>query len=316
MARYVTHRLLLTIPTLVLLTIAVFSLLRLIPGDAVIAQIAQGGVVPQANIDAVRRQLGLDQPFIVQYAHWAASAVRGNLGTSLTSRRPVTAEMFKSLRVTVELALLAIVLSVFIGIPLGVLAAVRHNSRLDHVVRIFAVAGVAVPDFWLGTLVILFLSLGLHYLPPPGFVSFFSDPLKNLSQIWIPASILGVRLAAVTTRMTRSMTLEVLHQDYVRTAVAKGLSNRTMLQRHALKNALIPVVTVLGNQVGQLMAGALIMETLFSLPGIGQLTLISIQQRDYSQLQGNVLILGIVVLMVNLAVDILYARLDPRVHFS
>jgi peptide/nickel transport system permease protein len=316
MARYIAHRILLLIPTLLLLSLAVFSLLRLIPGDAVVAQIAQGGVVPQSNMDAVRKQLGLDQPFAIQYLRWVGSAARGNLGKSLISHRPVTAELFKSLRVTAELAILAIMLSIALGIPFGILAAVKHNSPLDHVVRVLSISGVAVPDFWLGTIAILVLSVWLHYLPPSGFVPFFSDPLKNLSQVWLPVCILGVRLSAVTTRMTRSMTLDVLHQDYVRTAVAKGLSNRTMLQRHALKNALIPVVTVIGNQVGVLMAGALIMETLFSLPGLGQLTLISIQQRDYAQLQGNVLVLGIIVMMVNLLVDVLYARLDPRIHFS
>ena len=316
MARYFVHRIMLMVPTLLLLSLAVFSLLRLIPGDAVVAQIAEGGVVPQANMDAVRKQLGLDQPFIVQYVRWASSAARGNLGKSLISQRPVTAELLKSLQVTAELAVLAVLLSVALGIPLGILAAVKHNSPPDHIIRIFAVSGVAVPDFWLGTIAILVLSLWLRYLPPAGFVPFFSDPLRNLSQVWLPVCILGVRLSAVTTRMTRSMTLDVLHQDYVRTAVAKGLTDQTMLQRHVLKNALIPVVTVLGNQVGALMAGALIMETLFSLPGLGQLTLVSIQQRDYAQLQGNVLVLGTIVMFVNLMVDLIYARLDPRIHYS
>jgi peptide/nickel transport system permease protein len=209
-----------------------------------------------------------------------------------------------------------LIASTAIAVPLGVVSALKHNTPIDHVARVVAVMGIATPDFFIGTVVILFMSLWLRYLPPGGFVNLFQDPVRNLSQMWIPALILGIRLSAITTRLTRSMMLDVLNQDYVRTAVAKGLRQRQVLVRHALKNALIPVVTVMGGQFTALMGGAVVIETLFSLPGIGQLTLASIQARDYTQIQGNVLVFAVLVLLVNLIVDLLYAGLDPRIHYA
>jgi peptide/nickel transport system permease protein len=312
---YVARRLLLFIPTLLLVSLGVFSLLRLIPGDAVMAQIATTGMVPKANLDAARRQLGLDAPFFVQYLRWLAGILHGNLGTSLVARQTVLGRLEQALPITAELAILALVTSTIVAIPLGVISALKYNSALDHVARVLAVTGIATPDFFIGTIVILFLSLWLRYLPPSGFEPLLKDPLTNISQMWIPGLILGVRLAAITTRLTRATMLDVLHEDYVRTAIAKGLRPRHVLVRHALKNALIPIITVMGGQFTALMAGAVVIETLFSLPGIGQLTLASIQARDYTQIQGNVLVFAMLVLTVNLGVDILYAQLDPRIQY-
>ena len=316
MLAYISRRLALVVPSLLLVSFGVFSLLRLVPGDALMAKIADAGMVPKANLDAIRHQLGIDQPFLVQYVHWLSGLVHGNFGRSLITNRSVLGQIGDALPVTVELALIALSVSVLLAVPVGVLAALKRNSPFDHVLRVLAVTGTAFPDFFLGTVAILALSIWFHYLPPSGFVPFFSDPLKNLSQIWIPALIIGVRLSAVTTRLTRAMMLDVLHQDYVRTASAKGLRQRRVVIRHALKNALIPVVTVVGNQFGALLAGSVVMESLFSLPGVGGLTLASIQQRDYSQIQGNVMVLAAVVLLINLGVDLLYANLDPRVRLS
>ena len=316
MISYIFRRLLLFIPTLLLVSIGVFSLLRLIPGDAIMAQVAGSGMVPKENIDAARRQLGLDAPFVVQYLRWIAGVVHGNLGTSLVAKQTVVGQLERALPVTAELAIIALLTSMLVAIPLGVLSAVKHNTPMDHIARIVAVTGIATPDFFIGTIVILFMSLWLRYLPPGGFAPFFENPAKNLSQLWIPGLILGVRLSAITTRLTRSMMLDVLNQDYVRTAVAKGLRQRHVLIRHALKNALIPVVTVMGGQFTALMAGAVVIESLFSLPGIGQLTLASIQARDYTQIQGNVLVFAVLVLVVNLFVDLIYALLDPRIHYA
>jgi peptide/nickel transport system permease protein len=316
MGTYVARRLLLFIPTLLLVSLGVFSLLRLIPGDAVMAQVANSGMVPKANLDAARRQLGLDAPFIVQYLRWLGGIAHGNLGTSLVAKQTVLGQLRRALPVTAELAVLALITSTVVAIPLGVISALKHNTPVDHLARVLAVTGIATPDFFIGTIVILFMSLWLRYLPPGGFANLFEDPVKNLSQMWIPGLILGVRLSAITTRLTRSMMLDVLHQDYVRTAVAKGLQQRHVLMRHALKNALIPVITVMGGQFTALMAGAVVIETLFSLPGIGQLTLASIQARDYTQIQGNVLVFAVLVLLVNLIVDLVYAQLDPRIHYS
>jgi peptide/nickel transport system permease protein len=315
LASYVIRRLLLFVPTLLLVSLGVFSLLRLIPGDAVMAQVATSGMVPKANLDAARRQLGLDAPFMVQYFRWLLGIAHGNLGTSLVAGQPVVARLEKALPITIELSVIALLTSTIVAIPLGVVSALKYNSPIDHIARVTAVTGIATPDFFIGTLVILFLSLWLRYLPPSGFVPFFDDPATNLSQMWIPGLILGVRLMAITTRLTRSMMLDVLHQDYVRTAVAKGLRQRQVLVRHALKNSLIPIVTVIGGQFTALMAGAVVIETLFSLPGMGQLTLASIQARDYTQIQGDVLVFAVLVLMVNLAVDLLYAQLDPRIQY-
>jgi peptide/nickel transport system permease protein len=313
---YIARRFLLFIPTLLLVSLGVFSLLRLIPGDAVMAQVASSGMVPKANLDAARHQLGLDAPFIVQYLRWLGGIVHGNLGTSLVAKQSVLGQLRRALPVTAELAVLALIASTAIAVPLGVVSALKHNTPIDHVARVVAVMGIATPDFFIGTVVILFMSLWLRYLPPGGFVNLFQDPVRNLSQMWIPALILGIRLSAITTRLTRSMMLDVLNQDYVRTAVAKGLRQRQVLVRHALKNALIPVVTVMGGQFTALMGGAVVIETLFSLPGIGQLTLASIQARDYTQIQGNVLVFAVLVLLVNLIVDLLYAGLDPRIHYA
>jgi peptide/nickel transport system permease protein len=311
----VARRLFLYLPTLLLVTLGVFSLLRLIPGDAVMAQVASTGMVPKANLEAARRQLGLDAPFMVQYLRWVGGIVHGNLGTSLVAGQSVLSRLEQALPVTAELAVLALISSTLIAIPLGVISALKYNSPVDHVARVIAVTGIATPDFFIGTLVILFLSLCLRYLPPSGFTPVFKDPLTNLSQMWIPGLILGLRLMAITTRLTRSMMLDVLHQDYVRTAVAKGLRPKHVLVRHTLKNALIPIVTVIGGQFTALMAGAVVIETLFSLPGLGQLTLASIQARDYTQIQGDVLVFAILVLTVNLVVDLLYAQLDPRIQY-
>jgi peptide/nickel transport system permease protein len=313
---YLIRRSLLMLLTLWLVSFMVFSLVRIVPGDTVTALIFDTGLVPEENIDAVRAELGLDKSFIEQYWVWFSHLLRGDFGDSLIRRESTLTEIQEALPVTVQLALMSIALSLVIAIPLGVVAATRRNSLVDHFTRVFGSVGIAIPDFFLGTVVIILMGRYLGYLPPLGFQPFWDDPLVNLEQLWIPASIVAIRLSAVTMRMTRSVTIEVLTQDYIRTARAKGLSGKAVTTRHALRNALLPVLTIIGAQFGLLLGGALIMETLFALPGLGTSTLTAITRRDYSQLQTNALFIGAVVVTMNLLIDLTYSVLDPRVRLN
>jgi peptide/nickel transport system permease protein len=311
MLRFIAARLLGTLPVIVILSVGVFLMLHLTPGDPV--QIMLGQDADPQSIAALRSELGLDQPLPVQYLRWAGSVLHGDLGRSIRTHEPVMAAIVSRLPVTIELSLLSLLISLAIGVPAGVLAAIRRNSSIDLASTGLALIGVSLPSFFLGILLILIFALWLRWVPPSGYTPFVLDPLANLKQMLMPAVALGAALAGIVARLTRSSLLEVLGADYMRTARAKGLSESTSVIRHGLQNALLPVVTVVGLQVGALLGGAILIETIFALPGIGRLAVDSIFARDFPIVQGVVLFLALVRVLSNLFADLLYGRLDPRI---
>jgi peptide/nickel transport system permease protein len=312
---YIARRLLLTVPVLFTVAVLTFVLLRLVPGDVTLTRIAEGGIYSPEQLQAMRKELGLTDPLHVQFIRWAGHLARGDFGRSLQTQRDTLATFVRAARITLELGLLAILLGLLIAVPVGILSAVRQDTPADYVGRLIATAGISVPDFWLGTMTVIFLGLWFHYQAPLGYRSPFTEPWANAQQFFFPALILGFRSSAVTMRLLRTTMLEVLRQDYIRTARAKGLNSRATIGRHALKNALIPVVTVVGTQLSFILGGTVIMESLFNLPGVGQLTFSAILQRDYTQVQTNMLLLGTTVVLGNLLTDLSYAWLDPRIRY-
>jgi len=313
MTRYVARRLLATIPVVLLVTVMVFLLLHITPGDPVVIMLGEEAS-PDA-VTALRHALDLDRPLPVQYGDWLWHAVHGDLGASLRTHDPVTALVLERYPATLELSALAMLLSLCIAIPLGVLSAVRRNSWLDALVTPLAISGISMPSFWLGILLIWVFSVLLPWFPTVGFIPLGVSVAGNLHTLVLPVVTLGVALAAIVMRITRASVLQVLQFDYVRTARAKGVREPVVVLRHALRTALIPVVTVLGLQTGALLGGAVIVETIFALPGVGRLIVDSIFARDFPVVQGAVLILAISFIAVNLAVDLMYARLDPRIRY-
>ena len=316
MHKYVIRRLLLSVPVLLLSSLIVFGLMRVMPGDALTALMAESGNVSAKDLQKLRMGLGLDRPYHEQYALWLWQMVSLNPGYSIFTNEPIPVALKKAIPVTLELATLAIILGLSIAIPIGVLSATRQDTPSDYVGRVVAVSGLSLPDFWLGTLVITFAAIWFHWIPPIGYVSLWDSPWKNLQQFLLPAAILGFRLSAATMRMTRSTVLEVLREDYVRTAWAKGLAGKIVVYKHALKNALIPVVTIVGGQLGTLLAGTVVVETIFALPGMGRLTVEAILFRDYPVVQTNVMLVAATLVTLNLIVDLTYAWLDPRIRYS
>ncbi len=316
MQTYIIKRLILTVPILAMVAVITFTLLRLVPGDVLMAQIGEGGNYSPEKLAAMRRSMGLDDSIPVQLGRWSADVVRGDFGDSLLTSQPTLSAFARASRVTIELGVLSIAIGLLIAIPLGVASAAKQDTPVDWLARMVATVGVSAPDFWIGTAFIVFAGLWFHYSAPFGFISPFEDPVGNAQQMAVPAIILGFRQSAVTMRLVRATMLEVLRQDYVRTAQAKGLNARTVMVSHALRNALIPVVTVVGAQVGFLLGGTVIVESLFNLPGVGQLTFNAIQQRDYAQVQTNMLLLGTTVVLANLITDLSYGVLDPRIRYS
>ncbi len=315
MGRYLGKRLLGTIPTLLGVTVLTFLFIRLIPGDAIAARLGTSTALSPEQLASLRAYFGLDQPLYQQYWTWLTSLLRGDFGYSIRTGRPVLVEITERLPATLELAVAATAIAVAIGLPLGLLSAVRPRSRADVIARIGGLIGLSLPSFWLGTLIIVFFSLYLRWLPNTGgYVDFVHDPLGNVALIVLPAVTLGVALAAATMRMTRSAMLDVLSADYVRTAWAKGLAGALIVRRHVLKNGLIVVVTLLGIQVGQLLGGTVVVEEIFSIPGVGRMLLAAIVQRDYALVQGGVLVIAILFVLVNIVVDLLYGYLDPRIR--
>lgn len=264
----------------------------------------------------LRAKYGLDQPIPVQYVKWVGAVLKGDLGSSLRNNEPIAKTLMIRFPLTLELALLSVVLSAIVAIPLGVVAAVRRNSFVDFLARVVAMVGLSVPNFWLAAMLLLVTSVVFHWQPNIRLVPFWEDPLTNLSQLVMPVIALSLALMAIVMRMTRSAMLEVLRQDYMQTARAKGLPPRIVMVRHALKNAFIPVLTVLGIQMGALLGGTVVIEVVFGLPGLGRLLLDSITARDYPVIQGTVLFIAVVFVMVNLLVDMLYAYVDPRIRYS
>jgi peptide/nickel transport system permease protein len=314
MVKFILGRLVATIPVLFILSIVIFLMLHLTPGDPVKLMLGEDAT-PEA-VTALRANLGLDKPLPIQYLRWLGNALHGDLGRSIRTHQPVMEAIVSRLPVTLELTFLALVVSIAIGIPTGVIAAIRRNSTADIASTTFALIGISLPNFFLGILLILIFSLRLRVLPPSGYVPFKQDPLLNLKLMLMPAFSLGAALAGIVSRLTRSSLLEVLGADYIRTARAKGLSGTGVIFRHALKNALIPVVTVVGLQTGALLGGAILTETVFALPGVGRLVVDNIFARDFPVVQGVVLFLALTRILSNLLADILYARLDPRISYA
>lgn len=316
MSVYILRRVLLAIPTFLIASVLVFGMLRMIPGDVLFTLLEETLVgMPQDQIDAVKKEFGFDKPIHEQYLVFMGGALRGDMGKSLRDRRPVFDKIMERLPVTLELGLIALATSISIAIPIGVISAIRQDTVLDYFLRGFAVAGLSIPSFWLGTLAVVLPAMWFGMIPPLVYTNFTEDPIQNLKQVWLPAVILGLVLSATVMRMTRTMMLEVLRQDYIRTAWSKGLRERTVIMRHALKNAMIPVVTVVGLQIGFVLGGTVILEQIFSLPGMGRLLIEALTFRDYPVIQGINLFVASWIILINLAVDISYGFLDPRIRF-
>lgn len=311
MFAYALNRILQAIPVLLGVSIVTFVLVRLVPGDPVTAML--GTQYNEEQATALRTKYGLDRPLPVQYLVWLGHVMRGDLGDSVFTGQPVTQAIAERLPVTLELAAIGIAFAVLMGVPLGVISAIRSNRLIDHAARIFGLLGISMPGFWLGTVLILVVSLKLGWLPSGGFKRLTLDPVANVRYMLLPGLALGTAVAAVVMRTARSSMLEVVQQDYVRTARAKGLRERVVISRHALRNALVPVVTIIGLQAGYMLGGSVVVEQVFSLPGLGRLALQAITSRDYALLQGTILFVAATFVFVNLAVDLLYAWLDPRI---
>ncbi|MDQ3627740.1 MAG: ABC transporter permease [Actinomycetota bacterium] len=295
-------------------TLVVFTLLQLVPGDPV--RVGMGTRFDPDTYQALRERAGLDRPLPLQYLSYVGNALTGDLGVSFRSGQPVTADVLGRLPATFSLATAALVLALLIAFPLGLLSALRHDSKLDHAARVFSQFGVSVPDFWMGILLILLVSGVLDWLPPSGYTPLGEDPVDWLAHLVLPAVTVGLVTASILTRFIRSAVLEVLSQDYIRTARAKGLRSSVLVRRHVLRNAMVPVTTVAGVQLATLLGGIIVVEVLFAWPGLGRLTYDAVQARDYPVVQGAVLLVAALFLLTNLLVDILYVVLDPRIAYS
>jgi len=302
--------------TLVGLSVLVFLMLRLVPGTVVEQMIGADAIASPAMVAELKRFFGLDQPWWQQYGRWVAALTHGDLGTSWRTGKPVVALILERLPVTIELTALAVGFAMLLGVPAGILSATRRDRAIDNVTRVGTLLGLSVPVFWQGTMLILFFSIYLRWMPPVMWVDFFSDPGRNLTIMALPALCLGTASAANIARTTRACMLDVLRSEYIRTAAAKGLADRLVVLKHALKNALIPIVTVAGLQIGILLGGTVVVEEVFTLPGIGRLVLWSIYQRDYPLTQSTILFVAVMFMAINLAVDVLYGYLDPRIRYS
>ena len=317
MLAYTIRRILLMIPTLLGVAILVFFMLRVMPGDIVETMLREGGGnVPQHVIEQERARLGLDRPIWIQFINWFGGILQGDFGTSMWTGRPVLYEISIRLELSLQVALMATLLAILIALPLGTLAAIFQNTIIDHVVRVVAIAGLAIPSFWLGMIIILLLLTNYGWIPPLTFVSFFEDPWQNLSQLIWPAMAVGYRYSAVATRMTRSSILEVMQEDYIRTARAKGVYERLVVARHGMRNALLPVITVIGLEFAFLIGGLVVTEQVFNLNGIGRLFVQATARGDYTMVQGLVLLVAVTFILVNFMIDMLYAVLDPRIRYS
>ncbi|TMI89404.1 MAG: ABC transporter permease [Bacillati bacterium ANGP1] len=314
MTRFAVRRLLQMIPVLFFVSVIIFVLINLVPGDA--ARLFLGEEAPPDALAALRHELGLDRPLYVQYLRWVGGMLRGDFGHSFKDNRKVLTTVLQKVPVTGELTIAALAIAWTIAIPAGVVAAWRRRTAVDYSASAAALTGLSIPNFWLGIMLIYLFAVHLRWLPASGFVPLGQDPVLNLKTIVMPAFVLGIVLAAVVMRQLRSSMLEVLSADYVRTANAKGLGERVVLVRHALRNAVIPVITVMGIQMGTLFGGAVITETIFALPGLGRLTVESIYGRDYPMLEGVVMFSAFAVLAVNLVVDIVYSLIDPRIKLA
>jgi len=311
--KYALKRLLVAIPSLLIASVIVFSLARLVPGDVVTLMMEENQYAQ--DLEEMRAKLGLDRPIYRQYVEWMGRMARGDLGQSLYTGKPVLHELAWRLPVSLELGTVALVFAVLIGVPIGIVAAVRQDTLRDYVARSSAILGLSVPGFWLGTLVVVLPAIYFGWSPPIEFTRLDEDPWRHLAQFLLPGFLLGVASAAAIMRLTRTQLLEVLRQDYVRTAWSKGLAEPGVVLKHSLKNALIPVVTVLGIQIAQILSGTVIFESIFGLPGMGRFLFDAITERDYPVIQGINLVIVATIVLVNLVVDVAYAWLDPRIRY-
>ncbi len=315
MGRYLVVRLYSMALTLLGLTLLIFLMLRLVPGTVVEQMIGADAVVSPEMVERLRRFFGLDQPWYIQYGRWLGQLAQGDLGTSWRTGKPVVQLIGERLPVTLELTACAVGFAVVLGFTAGIVSALRRDRAVDNITRIATLLGLSVPVFWQGTMLILFFSLYLRWMPPVVWVDLFTDPRRNLTMILLPALCLGTASAASIARTMRACMLDVLRSEYMRTARAKGLAGGAVVLKHALKNALIPVVTVVGLQAGILLGGTVVVEEVFTLPGVGRLVLWSIYQRDYPLTQGTILFVAMLFMAINLAVDLLYSYLDPRIRY-
>ncbi len=316
MRQYLLKRLLLMIPTLLGVAIVIFLLMRVVPGDVVeLKYSGEGSAVSAETIQKERQLLGLDKPLWQQFGVWVWDIARGNFGVSMWTGRPVLYEISIRFQLSLQLAIMATFIAVLLAIPLGTVAALKQDTWVDYVIRVFSIAGLATPSFWLGIIVILGLLILFGWLPPMEFTPFWENPLSNMSQLIWPTLAIGYRYSAMIMRMTRSSVLEVLREDYIRTARAKGLRERLILVRHALKNAMLPVISVIGLELAFLVGGVVVTEQVFNLNGLGRLLVQSIEQRDYTMTQSLVLLTAVFFIIMNFVTDILFAWLDPRVRY-
>jgi peptide/nickel transport system permease protein len=314
--RYIVKRLLLMIPTLIGVAVLIFFLMRVVPGDIVELRFSgESSFASKENLDKERARIGLDQPLWKQFATWMWGLARLDFGTSMWTGSPITEEIQLRFALSLQLAVMATIIAVLLAVPLGVLAALKQDSWVDYAVRVFSIAGLAMPSFWLGIVFILGLLIVFKWLPPMIYTPFWVSPMQNLAQLIWPALAVGYRYSAVATRMTRSAMLEVLREDYIRTARAKGLWQKLILSRHALKNAMLPVLTVIALEFAFLMGGLVVTEQVFNLNGLGLLFVESVAHRDYTLTQALVLLVAFVFIFVNFLVDLAYAWIDPRIRF-
>jgi peptide/nickel transport system permease protein len=311
---FILRRLVHLVPVLLLISMIVFFVFRIIPGDAAVVRL--GMDANQEAVNEMRRAMGLDKPLPVQYLEWLGGAVRGDLGRSSINQQPVFSLVMETFRATLELAVLGVLLALLISLPVGIVSALWRGTWVDHVTRVLALIGFCMPRYWLAVLLILFLAVELQWLPPAGYQDFFENPTENIRHATLPVLAIALTLAAVQMRFLRSSMLDVISQDYVRTAHAKGLAHRAVVLRHALKNALIPFVTAVGLEFGALLGSMVIVEQIFSWPGVGWLMIQSISHRDYAVVQGAVLLIAASFVFINLLVDVAYAYLDPRIRYA
>lgn len=317
MRSYIIRRILLIIPTFIVVSMIIFLILRLIPGSVIDTIAAQYIYLTNLDKAAIEKALGLNVPIYIQYFRWMGQIfLHGNFGKSFVTNLPVVDDIKARWPITFELGIMALLIGQLIALPVGIYSAMRQDTVGDYITRSIAILCIAVPDFWVATMVIVFPSIWWHYTPSIMLISFGKDPLGNLKMFIIPALVLGMQLSGMTMRMMRTMMLEVLRQDYIRTAWAKGLKERVVIMRHALKNAFIPVITIIGWQIPLLFGGAVIIENIFQLPGMGQLMVSAVQQRDYPTISAIMIILTSVVLVLNLLIDLVYSFLDPRIHYK
>lgn len=314
MGTYLLKRFFILLVTLILVSMVIFAVLMVIPSDP--AQIILGIHATPETLQAVRHKLGLDRPVVIQYLSYIKNVAMGDLGRSITYDVSISSLIFSRLQVTIPLAILSMIFAILLSIPMGIYSSLHRNRMGDYGIMVFSQVGLAVPAFWAGILLILLFAVTLHWFPAGGFQNWLIDPLRALKSLLLPALSLGFVRAAVLTRMTRSSMLEVLGEDYIRTARSKGLPNRMVIYKHAFRNAIIPIITIIGLQAGDLLAGAIIVENVFHLPGIGRLVFEAIGQRDLSVVQGVVLFIATLIVVINFLIDVAYRYLDPRIRYE